>query len=70
MVILERTYDVMKAHIVVGFLNAANIDARLLDAEMSMMLPIVGGGVRIAVPAEQEMRAEQLLAELEDEQSD
>jgi len=45
MKILERTHNVIRARVIVSYLQAANIDAVLLDVEMSTMLPVVGGGV-------------------------
>ncbi len=67
MVIIERTHNIVRARVIVSYLQAANVDARLLDAEMGTMLPVVGGGVRIAVPEEQQARAERLLAEADAE---
>ena len=63
MKVIHRTYDVQTAKIIVGFLTANNIDAWLLDSETSTTLPIVSGGVRIAVDDDQADRAISLLNE-------
>ncbi|MEL7489555.1 MAG: DUF2007 domain-containing protein [Pseudomonadota bacterium] len=63
MKILERTHNLVRARVIVSYLQAADIDAVLLDAEMGAMLPVAGGGVRIAVPEEQAYRARLLLEE-------
>ncbi len=75
MKIIKRTHNQQEAKIIVGFLNAHGIDAELLDAAINSVLPIVTGGVRIAVPDEQEVEALTLLknaqsgaAELDDEE--
>ena len=64
MVILERTHDITGARIKVSYLRAYDIDAQLLDAEITTTFPVVGG-VRIAVPDEQEDKARRLLDEVE-----
>ena len=65
MKVIQRTHDITRAQIIVGFLQANGVDARLLDGETSRIIPVVGG-VRIAVPEEQEARAKSLLAEVEE----
>lgn len=62
--ILERTHNIVKARVIVSFLQAAGIDALLLDGETTTVLPVVGG-VRIAVPKEQKVTAERLINEAE-----
>jgi len=64
MKVIRRTHDISQAQVIVSYLQANGVDARLLDAETSRLLPVVGG-VRISVPEDQEARAESLLAEAE-----
>lgn len=64
MKVIQRTHDITRAQIIVGFLQANGVDARLLDGETSQIIPVVGG-VRIAVPEDQAARAKSLLAEAE-----
>lgn len=61
MKVIKRTHNQQEAKIIVGFLQSHGIDADLLDGEINSMLPVVPGGVRIAVPEEQEAKARQLL---------
>lgn len=65
MKVIERMRDVNRAQIIVGYLRANGVDARLLDAEMSRIIPGVGG-VRIAVPEDEENRAKWLLSQIEE----
>lgn len=64
MIVLERTHDVSQARVIVSYLRAHGLDAQLLDAATSSVLPAVGG-VRIAVPADEERQARRLLQEAE-----
>ena len=61
MIVIKRTHNQQEAKIIVGFLNAHGIDAELLDGAINSVLPVVAGGVRIAVPEEQEAEARTLL---------
>ena len=61
MKVIKRTHNQQEAKIIVGFLQANGIDAELLDGAINSVLPIVAGGVRIAVPEEQEPKAMSLL---------
>ena len=61
MIVIKRTHNQQEAKIIVGFLNARGVDAELLDGEINSVLPVVPGGVRIAVPEEQEAEARTLL---------
>jgi len=61
MKVIKRTHNQQEAKIITGFLNAHGIDAELLDAAINSVLPIVTGGVRIAVPDDQEAEALTLL---------
>ena len=70
MVVIERTHNIVRARVIVSFLQANGVDALLLDAEMATTAPIVGGGVRIAVPDDEENQAKRLLAEVEKEFSE
>ena len=65
MIILKRTYHHFQGQVIVSFLRANDIDAVLLDAQMSLALLGAVGGVRIGVPDGQEARAHQLLDEHE-----
>ncbi len=60
MKIIKRTHNQEEAKIIIGFLNAHGIDAELLDGAINSVLPMPGG-VRIAVPDEQETEALTLL---------
>ena len=60
MKVIRRTTDQQEAKIIVGFLQAHDIDAELLDGAINSLLPMPGG-VRIAVPDEQETDALALL---------
>ena len=61
MKIIERTHNQQEAKIIIGFLNAHGIKAKLLDGAINSVLPMPGG-VRIAVPDEQEEEALTLLS--------
>ena len=61
MKVIKRTHNQQEAKIIVGFLQANGIDAELLDAAINSVLPLVAGGVRIAVPEDQEPKALSLL---------
>lgn len=56
MKVIMRTHNQQEAKIIVSFLQAHDIDAALLDGATNSVLPITGG-VRIAVPEEQEDEA-------------
>ena len=58
---IKRTHNQQEAKIIVGFLNSHGIEAELLDGAINSVLPIPGG-VRIAVPDEQEAEALTLLS--------
>ncbi len=58
---IERTHNQQEAKIIVGFLQSHGIDAELLDGAINSVLPMPGG-VRIAVPDNQEAEALTLLA--------
>lgn len=60
---IKRTHNQQEAKIIVSFLNANGIDAELLDGHINAVLPVVPGGVRIAVPDDQEDQARRLLEE-------
>ena len=60
MKVIRRTTDQQEAKIIVGYLQAHDIDAELLDGAINSLLPMPGG-VRIAVPDEQETEALALL---------
>ena len=62
---IKRTHNQQEAKIIVSFLNAHGIDAELLDGAINSVLPVMPGGVRIAVPEEQEREALTLLANAE-----
>ena len=64
MKVILRTHVQHQAKVIVSFLRANDIDAHLLDGETSTLLPVVGG-VRVAVPDEQEAKALALLDEIE-----
>ena len=61
MKVIKRMRNQQEANIIVGFLNAHGINAELLDGAMNSVLPVMPGGVRIAVPEEQEDEALTLL---------
>ena len=58
---IKRNHNQQEAKIIIGFLNAHGIEAELLDGAINSMLPMPGG-VRIAVPDDQEAEALTLLA--------
>ncbi|MEO1135456.1 MAG: DUF2007 domain-containing protein [Pseudomonadota bacterium] len=60
MKVIKRTQDQQEARIIVSFLQAHDIDAELLDGAINSVLPMPGG-VRIAVPDDQEAEALTLL---------
>ena len=64
MKVIKKMHNQQEAKIIIGFLNANDVDAELLDGAMNSVLP-VGTGVRIAVPDDQESKALSLLAEAE-----
>ncbi len=63
MKVIKRTHQQQEAKIIVGFLNAHGVDAELLDGHINSVLPVLPGGVRIAVPDDQEQEAMRLLAQ-------
>jgi len=60
MKVIKRTHNQQEAKIIVGFLQANGVDAELLDGAINSVLPMPGG-VRIAVPEDQEPKALSLL---------
>ena len=60
MKVIKRTHNQQEAKIIVSFLQSHNIVAVLLDGAINSVLP-KPGGVRIAVPDEQETEAITLL---------
>ncbi len=58
---IKRTHNQQEAKIIIGFLNAHGVAAELLDGAINSVLPMPGG-VRIAVPDNQEAEALTLLA--------
>ncbi|NOX96138.1 MAG: DUF2007 domain-containing protein [Alphaproteobacteria bacterium] len=64
MKVIKRTHNQQEAKIIVGFLQANGVDAELLDGAINSMLPMPGG-VRIAVPDDQEPKAVALLRDAE-----
>lgn len=64
MKVIKRTHNQQEAKIIVGFLQAHDIDAELLDGAINSVLPMPGG-VRIAVPDDQEAEALTLLKNAE-----
>ena len=64
MKVIKRTHNQQEAKIIIGFLQANGIDAELLDGAINSVLPMPGG-VRIAVPEEQEPKALSLLKNAE-----
>lgn len=65
--VIKRTHNIAQARIIVGYLQANGVDARLLDAETSTLIPVIGG-VRIAVDEDEEAKARSLLAEADGSQ--
>lgn len=66
MKVIKRTHNQQEAKIIASYLNAHGVDAELLDAAMNSVLPVVAGGVRIAVPDDQENQALRLLREADE----
>lgn len=64
MKVIKRTHNQQEAKIIVGFLQSHDIDAELLDGAINSVLPMPGG-VRIAVPDNQESEAITLLKNAE-----
>lgn len=64
MKVIRRIQNLQQAKIIVGYLQANGVNARLLDAAVSSVIPVTGG-VRIAVDDDEEERARVLLAEAE-----
>ncbi|WDI31360.1 DUF2007 domain-containing protein [Hyphococcus flavus] len=60
MKVIKRTHNQQEAKIIVSFLQAHDINAELLDGAINSVLPMPGG-VRIAVPDDQEEEAITLL---------
>lgn len=60
MKVIKRTHNQQEAKIIVGYLQANGVDAELLDGAINSVLPMPGG-VRIAVPEDQEPKALSLL---------
>lgn len=67
MKVIKRTTDQQEAKIIVSFLRAHEIDAELLDGAINSVLPMPGG-VRIAVPDDQEAEALTLLNNVRSQQ--
>ncbi len=65
MIVIKRTHNQQEAKIIVSYLNAHGVEAELLDGNINAVLPIVPGGVRIAVPDDQEAQAHRLLNEVQ-----
>lgn len=68
MKVIKRTTNQQEAKIIVGFLQAHDIDAELLDGAINSLLPMPGG-VRIAVPDSQEAEALTLLNTVRSQQA-
>lgn len=66
MKIIKRTHNQQEAKIIVGFLQAHDVDAELLDGAINSVLPMPGG-VRIGVPDHQETQAIMLLSNVQSE---
>lgn len=64
MKVIKRTHNQQEAKIIVGFLQANGVEAELLDGAINSVLPMPGG-VRIAVPEDQEPKALSLLRNAE-----
>ncbi|MEM8985263.1 MAG: DUF2007 domain-containing protein [Pseudomonadota bacterium] len=62
MKVIKRTHNQQEAKIIIGFLQSHGVDAELLDGAINSVLPVAPGGVRIAVPDDQEAEARTLLA--------
>ena len=62
MKVIFRTRDLVAARVMASYLQAHGVDARLLDAETSAMINVVGG-VRLAVDDEDAAQARRLLEE-------
>lgn len=60
MKVIKRTHNQQEAKIIIGFLQSHGVDAELLDGAINSVLPMPGG-VRIAVPDDQEAQARTLL---------
>lgn len=60
MKVIKCTHNQQEAKIIIGFLQANGIEAELLDGAINSVLPMPGG-VRIAVPEDQEPKALSLL---------
>lgn len=67
MKVIKRTTNQQEAKIIVSFLQANDIDAELLDGAINSLLPMPGG-VRIAVPENQEAEALSLLETIRSQQ--
>lgn len=65
MKVIKRTHNQQEAKIIVSFLNAHGVNAKLLDGNINAVLPLVTGGVRVAVPDDEEAQAIRILAEIE-----
>ena len=65
MIVIKRTHNQQEAKIIVSFLQANGVDAKLLDGAINSVLPVAPGGVRVAVPDDQEPKALSLLREAE-----
>ncbi|MEM9015006.1 MAG: DUF2007 domain-containing protein [Pseudomonadota bacterium] len=61
MKVIKRIRNPQEADIIISYLNAHGVDAELLDGAINSVLPMPGG-VRIAVPDEQEAEALRLLS--------
>ena len=64
MKVIKRTHNQQEAKIIASFLAAHDIDAEILDGAINSVLPMPGG-VRIAVPDDQEADALSLLRNAE-----
>jgi len=64
MKVIKRTHNQQEAKIIVGYLQANGVEAELLDGAINSVLPMPGG-VRIAVPDDQEPKALSLLKNAE-----
>lgn len=58
---IKRIKDQQEAKIIISYLRANGIDAEILDGAINSVLPVMPGGVRIAVPEHQESEAIGLL---------
>jgi len=66
MKVIKRTHNQQEAKIIVGFLNAHDIDAELLDGAVNSVLPMPGG-VRTLCRYNQEAEALTLLRNAQSE---